>query len=188
LNYKRRHKISEEELVQLLKDRNQNAVGILYDNYASALYGVILRIVQNEEIAEDVLQDAFVKIWNSFPQYDSSKGKLFTWIVNLARNLAIDKVRSKDFINSTKNQSIDKIVSFVEMDNQQNYNPELIGLNEMVNKLDPEQKKIIDLLYFGGYTQAETAEKLEIPLGTVKTRARMAINKLREMFEVVNLN
>jgi RNA polymerase sigma factor (sigma-70 family) len=188
LNYKRRHKISEEELVQLLKDRNQKGVEILYDNYSSALYGVILRIVLNEELAEDVLQEAFVKIWNSFPQFDTAKGKLFTWIVNIARNLAIDKVRSRDFINSSKNQDIDKIASFVEMENQENYNPELIGLKEMVNKLIPDQKKIIDLLYFGGYTQAEVAEELNIPLGTVKTRARMALINLREMFDVVKLN
>jgi len=188
LNYKRRHKISEEELVKLLKDRNQNAVEILYDNYASALYGVILRIVQNEETAEDLLQDAFVKIWNSFPQFDSTKGKLFTWIVNIARNLAIDKVRSKDFVNSNKNQNIDKIASFVELNHKDNYNPDLIDLKEKVNKLEPEQKKIINLLYYGGYTQAEVAKELEIPLGTVKTRARMAINKLREEFEIVKLN
>src|SRR5437016_5876790 len=97
----------------MLAERNAKAVEILYDNYSSAMYGVINRIVQNESIAEDVLQEAFIKIWNNFLQYDSSKGRLFTWMINICRNLSIDKVRSKDFTNQNKNQSIEKSVSSV---------------------------------------------------------------------------
>jgi RNA polymerase sigma-70 factor (ECF subfamily) len=180
-----RKKIAEEELIALLYKQDNGAMSILYDNYSSALYGVIFRIVQSDEIAEDVMQDAFVKIWKNFPQYDASKGKLFTWIINIARNLAIDKVRSKDFVNSSKNRDIDDIVSYVDLNNNHSYNPDLIGMKELVNKLAPEQKKIIDLLYYGGFTQAEVAETLNIPLGTVKTRARLAIGVLRKEFEVV---
>jgi RNA polymerase sigma factor (sigma-70 family) len=182
----RHHKIEEEELVRLLSTQDKKAVGILYDNYSTALYGVIHRIVQSEEIAEDTLQEAFVKIWKTFGMYDSSKGRLFTWIMNIARNLAIDKVRSKDFINSSKNQSIDNIVSFIDLDNNHVPNPDTIGIRELLKKLTPEQKMIIDLLYFKGYTQAEVAEKLNMPLGTVKTRTRLAINTLRKEFDPVN--
>jgi RNA polymerase sigma-70 factor (ECF subfamily) len=183
LNHTKRYILEEETLVELLRQQNTKAFGILYDNYSAALYGIILRIVGSQEIAEDVLQDAFVKIWKNFSQYDSSKGKLFTWMVNLARNLAIDKIRSKDFSNAAKNQSIDKLVSFVDFKSTTSQNPDVIGLKKLVEELNPEQKTLIDLLYFGGFTQAEVAEKLGIPIGTVKTRARMAIMNLRKNFE-----
>jgi len=183
LTYTKKHIIEEDTLVELLQQQNAKALAIVYDNYSSALYGIILRIVSHQEIAEDVLQEAFVKIWKNFSQYDASKGKLFTWMANLARNLAIDKVRSKDFSNASKNQNIDNLVSFVDFKSSTSQNPDLIGLRKLVEALDPEQKKLIDLLYFGGFTQAEVADKLGIPLGTVKTRARMAIQNLRKNFE-----
>ena len=183
MGYTKRHIIAEETLVELLNQQNTKAFGILYDNYSAALYGIILRIVDTQEIAEDVLQESFVKIWKNFSQYDPAKGKLFTWMVNLTRNLAIDKVRSKEYSKSTKNQSIDNLVSFVDFKSNTSQNPDLIGLKKLVESLDPEQKKIIDLLYFGGFTQAEVSDKLNIPLGTVKTRARMAILNLRKFFD-----
>jgi RNA polymerase sigma factor (sigma-70 family) len=181
----RRIQISEESLVSMLSERNTEGMEILYDNYSSALYGIIHRIIQNDEIAEDVLQETFLKIWNNFGRYDASKGRLFTWMVNLARNMAIDKVRSKEFSQKQKNRELTESVSFVDSDNQATYNPETIGLKEMVRKLEPEYKQIIDLLFFGGYTQSEAAEKLNIPLGTIKTRSRAAILKLRQQFDNV---
>ena len=181
-------KISEEDLISLLVKRDMKGMEILYDNYSSALYGVIFRIIGKDEIAEDVMQDTFLKIWNNFSQYDSSKGRLFTWMVNIARNQAIDKVRSKDFVNQTKNQSIDNAVSFIDMNTTASYNPDTIGLKELVKKLDVEYKQIIDLLFFEGYSQTEAAEKLGIPLGTIKTRSRAAILKLREHFKHVSEN
>lgn len=181
-------KISEEDLIALLVQRDMKGMEILYDNYSSALYGVIYRIIKNDEIAEDVLQDSFLKIWNHFLQYDPEKGRLFTWMVNIARNQAIDKVRSKDFVNQSKNQSLDNAVSFVDLNKSTAYNPDTIGLKEMVKKLDGEYRQIIDLIFFEGYSQSEAAEKLNIPLGTVKTRSRTAIMKLRQEFESVNKN
>jgi RNA polymerase sigma factor (sigma-70 family) len=179
-------KISEEDLISLLADRKTKGMEILYDNYSAALYGVIYRITRNDEVAEDVLQDSFLKIWNNFSQYDSSKGRLFTWMVNIVRNQAIDKVRSKDFVNQSQNQQIDMTVSFIDESKHPSYNPDTIGLKEMVNKLGTEYKQVIDLIFFEGYSQSEAAEKLNIPLGTIKTRSRTAIMKLRELFETVN--
>ena len=184
----RRINISEEALVALLVQRDMKGVEILYDNYSSALYGVIYRIIKDDEIAEDVLQDTFLKIWNHFLQYDPQKGRLFTWMVNIARNQAIDKVRSKDFANQSKNQSIDNVVSFIDLNRSSSYNPDTIGLKGMVEKLDKEYREIIDLIFFEGYSQSEAAEKLNIPLGTVKTRSRTAIMKLRQHFESLNIN
>lgn len=176
-------KIAEEELVKLLREKSRQGISILYDNYSSALYGVIHRIVQDDEIAEDVLQECFVKIWANFGQYDATKGRLFTWIINIARNMGIDKVRSKQFINYRKNQSIDSTVSSLDSGHYQTFNPDLIGIREAVRKLEPDYRQIIDLMYFGGYSQSEIAEKLNMPLGTVKTRSRAAIMRLRNLME-----
>ena len=174
--------LTEPELILAIQNKEKIGAEALYNMYSSSLYGVIFRIVQHEEIAEDLLQDTFLKIWNSFPSYDSSKGKLFTWMVNIARNIAIDKTRSKDFRNSSKTEDIDNIVLSVEDNYKSEMNPETLGLKELVEKLKPEQKTILDLVYFKGYTHIEVAEKLEIPLGTVKTRLRNAIITLRKVF------
>lgn len=175
-------KIEEHVLVKKLTDCEPKALEILYDNYSSAMYGVILRITQNEAIAEDVLQETFIKIWKNFHQYDSTKGRLFTWMVNICRNLSIDKIRSKDFTNQNKNQPIEKIV-FSMSSFEPSFNPDTIGIKEIVKNLEPEYRVIIDLLFFEGYSQSEAAEKLNIPLGTVKTRSRAALQKLRTLFK-----
>ncbi len=169
----------------MLAAREEKAIEIIYDNYSAAIFGVIFRIIQDKEIAEDVFQETCIKIWHNSLQYDSSKGRLFTWMINIARHLAIDKIRSKDFRGSLKNQSLENIVnSNMEGKSSDSTNPELVGLKLLVEKLEPEQKSIIDLLYFGGFTQEEVSEKLAIPLGTVKTRSRNALLSLRKQFDV----
>lgn len=165
-----------------LRNKEKAGAEALYDMYSSSLYGIIFRIVQHEEIAEDLLQDTFVRIWNSFSSYDASKGRLFTWMVNIARNISIDKTRSKDFRNSSKTEDIENNVLSLEMQADNALNPETMGLKELVAKLKPEQKIILDMVYFRGFTHAEVSEELEIPLGTVKTRLRNAIISLRKVF------
>lgn len=174
---------SENDLVLALRQKDKAGVEALYDMYSSSLYGVIFRIVQHEEIAEDLLQETFVKIWNSFSLYDPSKGRLFTWMVNVARNLSIDKIRSKDFRNSSKNQDLENTVNFIDEQVSTAINPDVVGVRELVNQLKPDQKSVLDLVYFRGYTHVEAAEELGIPLGTVKTRMRMAIITLRKFFK-----
>ena len=170
----------EEDLIARLQQQDQAAMTILYDKYSAALYGVILRIVKKEEVAEDVMQECFIKIWSSFHQYNNEKGKLFTWILNIARNTAIDKIRSKEFRVSARETSIDESPVH-HFSSSYQIKPDHIGIKEIVAKLNPEQKKIIDMMYFGGYTQSEVAEELAIPLGTVKTRARAAIKFLTKL-------
>lgn len=165
-----------------MQRREKIAAEALYDMYSASLYGVIVRIVIHEELAEDVLQETFIKIWNSFNSYSAEKGRLFTWMVNIARNLSIDKVRSKDFRNQGKNQELENNVTFIDEQRNTVYNPELLGIRDMVANLKPEQKSILDLVYFKGYTHVEAAEELGIPLGTIKTRLRMAIQQLRKYF------
>ncbi|CAN5883124.1 sigma-70 family RNA polymerase sigma factor [soil metagenome] len=176
-------KYSEEELVLLLQRKDQQAFSYLYDHYSGALNGIICRMVDEAQLAEDILQEAFLKIWNNFGQYDSSKGRLFTWMINLTRNLTIDTLRSKGY---KKQQKISKDENSVINYQDKSYGSDRfdsIGLRKQVSNLKPEQKSIIDLAYFNGYTQEEISKELGIPLGTVKTRMRSAIMELRKMLE-----
>jgi RNA polymerase sigma factor (sigma-70 family) len=182
LSRKRKISLTEDELVLALRNREKIAIEALYDMYSSSLYGVISRIIVDTATAEDVLQETFVKIWHSFSSYSTEKGRLFTWMVNIARNLAIDKIRSKDFKNQNKNQELENNVTFIDEQRSTVYKPELLGIKELVETLKPEQKSILDLVYFKGYTHVEAADELGIPLGTIKTRLRMAIQQLRKHF------
>jgi RNA polymerase sigma-70 factor, ECF subfamily len=179
---KRKTTIDEGDLIMMLQSRDERGFSILYDNYSSALYGVILKIVRTEEIAADVLQDAFVKIWKNIEGYNRTKGTLFTWMLNVARNTAIDKIRSQDFQNSQRNQDLDSTVEVIDNQANNQFDVDAIGLKKVVENLRPEHHQIVDLLYFQGYTQAEVAEEFGIPLGTVKTRIKAAIIHLRQFF------
>lgn len=174
--------IEEQELISLLKEKSEAGFNVLYNNYSAAIYGVVMKVVENTELAEDITQEAFVKIWNNISQYDDSKGRLFTWMINLTRNLCIDKLRSKDYSNTLKNQNIEDSVNIVDHEVSSSFNPELIGVKKLVEKLPEDIRHIIELMYFKGYTQSEIADEYNIPLGTVKTRARSGINALRNIF------
>jgi len=176
--------IQEDELVERLKAKDEKAFSILYDNYSDALYGIISRVVADEEIAQDVMQDAFVKIWKNIDAYDPSKGRLFTWIVRVARNTAIDEVRSLAFRSRSQNQSLDDAVNKNYPGKTGSNKEDHIGLKNTVSGLKAEYQAIINLLYFRGFTQEEAAKELNIPLGTLKTRTRAAISQLREIFNI----
>jgi RNA polymerase sigma factor (sigma-70 family) len=174
----------EEELVSQLKAKQKEALSYLYDHYSGALYGVVFRIVKKQEQAEEVLQDIFLKIWDRIGTYDASKGKLFTWMVNIARNQAIDKTRSKELRNENKTDDIAILVDRIDNKEYGELPVESIGVKEVVGKLPAEQKFVIEYLYLKGYTQSELAEEFNIPLGTVKTRLRMAMNELRSILKI----
>ncbi len=174
-------KYSEEELVLQLQGRNQQAFGYLYDNYAGALNGVIYRLVEDKELAEDILQEAFVKIWNNFSNYDAAKGRLFTWMLNLTRNLTIDTLRSKGYKKQSKISGDENTVSNLADNNATAEKFDAIGVRKRLVNLKPEQRIIIDMAYFNGYTQDEISKEMGIPLGTVKTRMRTAILELRKL-------
>ncbi len=173
----------ESELVSQLRRKDSKAFGYLYDHYAPSIYGVIYRILGTEEIAQDILQETFVKVWNSIEQYDTTKGKLFTWVLNIARNAAIDKLRSKEHKNLQQRDSLSNKLVRNKTDQDSQQIGEFIGFNDVIKKLREEHRLIIDMMYFEGYTQAEIADKLGIPLGTVKTRARAALEHLRALLQ-----
>jgi len=179
---KKKNSLPEKELILELQKRSKLGFDCLYDMYSSALLGIIHRIVQVEEISEDVLQETFMRVWNSVGTYDSQKGSLFTWLMNIARNMAIDKVRSKGYRNESKNQDAENLVDMLDSVNHTSMNPDTLGLKKMVEELKPEQQKIVDLIYLKGYTHVEASEELGIPLGTIKTRLRSGILELRKLF------
>jgi RNA polymerase sigma factor (sigma-70 family) len=166
-------------LILEMQSGSEKAFSKIYGLYSDALYGIVYSIVLDEDIAEEVLQDAFIKIWNNSSSYDINKGRFFTWILNIARNTAIDKTRSKSFKNSRKNLSTSNFVDILASSDNLNRKTNAIGIKKFVDALKPVCIKIIDLLYFKGYTQADAAKNLEIPLGTLKTRNRNCLNELR---------
>jgi RNA polymerase sigma-70 factor (ECF subfamily) len=175
-------KYSEQELVAMLREQSNDAFNYLYDNYSGSLYTIINQVIADKETANDVLQEVFINIWRKIHLYDASKGRLFTWMLNIARNAAIDKVRSRGYRDSLKNQSIEEnhetglggSVAPVVSDS---------GLKKVLITLNEEYRKLIELSYFQGYTHEEISKLLGIPLGTVKTRIRTAISQLRIMIQ-----
>jgi RNA polymerase sigma-70 factor (ECF subfamily) len=169
-----------EVLVERFKQKDVVAFEKLYDMYAQNICGVITTIVNDEDLAEEICQDVFIKIWNSADSYNSSKGRFFTWLLNIARNAAIDKLRSKSYKNSKQNLSVDYFVGMLSEDEEAEDRVDTNSLKRLVNKLNKKCIEIIEMLYFRGYTQKEAAEELDIPVGTVKTRNRSCISQLRE--------
>jgi len=174
-------KYNETELVLLLRQRSQSAYGYLYENYSGALRSIIFNIVNDDELANDVLQEVFIKIWRQIDSYDSTKGRLFTWMLNISRNASIDTVRSKSFQNSKQNRELTEDV--YRSGGSSEINTDLMGLRKMVHTLKEEYKVLVELAYFQGYTQDEISKSLGIPLGTVKTRLRNALIQLREIIK-----
>ena len=172
-------KYSEHELVILLNGQSNEAFNYLYDNYSGAIYTIINQIVLDKETANDVMQEVFVNIWRKIKTYDATKGRLFTWMLNIARNAAIDKVRSRGFRDNQRTRPMPESESGVAI----NSNPTVsdVGLQKVLTTLNDEYRKLIDLSYFQGFTHEEIAKMLGIPLGTVKTRIRTAISQLRTM-------
>lgn len=154
----------------------------LYINYRGALYNSILQVLPDAETASDVLQETFVQIWKNIEKYDESKGRLFTWMLKLTRNMAINQTRVKNFKVHSKNEDITNFVTSIEEKTPHYTSINNIGLRQQVHRLRPELKDVIELSYFQGLKQEEISGILKIPLGTVKTRLRNAIIELRKEF------
>ena len=168
-----------KELINSLKQRDQKALCLLMDNYSGSLNGVITRVVGSQQVAEEVLQNTFLKIWDNIDSYDDSKGTFYTWMHRIARNAALDRVRIKGFDFLEKSIELDSNV-YIE-----GVETDLAGIDvhELLHSIDDKYKAVLDLIYLKGYSQSETAEELNIPLGTVKTRIRNAVFELRKQLK-----
>jgi RNA polymerase sigma-70 factor, ECF subfamily len=148
----------------------------VYSRYAAALYGILLKMVNDSAVAEDLLQDVFVKVWKSSGKYNETRGTLFTWLLNIARNTGIDYLRSRSYKQTLNTIAVPADHSGVVEDNQET-NREA---KQLINTLDDKHRDVLDLLFIKGHTQQEAATILNLPLGTVKTRARNAVLLLRK--------
>jgi len=171
----------EKDIIQLLKEGDKKALSLLYDNYSNSLYGVAFKITKDEALAKDALQESFVKIWKNSHKYDPAKAKLFTWLYRITRNTAIDKLRSFNNRNSRE----------VQIDNSNVYtlqtnslNQDVIDLKQHVDKLEGKYKTVLNALFFEGMTQQEASDELNIPLGTIKSRLKIALRELRKVYSV----
>ncbi|MBS1534796.1 MAG: sigma-70 family RNA polymerase sigma factor [Flavobacteriaceae bacterium] len=176
--------MTQDDLLPLIRAQESRGFTLLYDMYSKSLFAVISNLIKDKEEAEDVLQEVFVKVWKNIDSYSESKGRFYTWMLNIARNSAIDKLRSKGHKNSQKNLSADNFVHLLDDNSRTNHKIDTIGIQEFVKKLKPKCIALIELLFFKGYTQQEAADELELPLGTVKTQNRSCINDLRNYLKI----
>ena len=173
-----------DQLILQFQNKDVKAYEKLYNMYCDSISGIVNNIVKNDDIAQEITQDVFIKAWNKADTYSSKKGRFFTWILNIARNAAIDYTRSKNFKQSKQNHNADFFVDILETNDSLDSATDTIGLKEFVTKLGDKCKAVIELLYFKGFTQKEASEELEMPIGTIKTRNRNCIGELRTMLGV----
>lgn len=160
-------------LIERFQNGDEAALSKLYDMYSGAIYGVIIRMCRKEEIAQEILQETFMKAWDKSHLYDASKGKLYTWLYRIARNTTLNSLRKQDKLIQTEDLSVYKDEGVTE-------NQELhIELKGVLAKLEPHHQKAIQLVYFNGLTHREAHEEMGVPLGTFKSYVRQAVEKLR---------
>jgi RNA polymerase sigma-70 factor (ECF subfamily) len=180
---------SEADLIERLQRRDQDAMRELYDKYGRLVYSVIFRVVKEAGIAEDLAQETFLRVWNRVQFFDREKGALGPWILAVARNRAIDHLRSLDARMALKSTDLDG--PFEQPEAFQNLERDILNsdrartLREAFAKLTPHQRQVIELAYYEGLSQSEMAERIQQPLGTVKTWVRTALKTLRNELEEV---
>jgi RNA polymerase sigma-70 factor, ECF subfamily len=173
-----------ENLLHLLQQKNERGFSLLYDNYANALFSIIYQISKNKNTAEDLLQETFIKIWKKIDTYDETKGTLYTWMLRIARNISID------FIRSHRNQFYKQLLN-IDLWQNEYFQPSIdikndnrldfIMVKNKASTLHDKYAVVLDLVYFEGYTYEQVAKLLKLPLGTVKTRGRMALTLLKKI-------
>ncbi len=173
--------IPEETLVELLKQRDPKSFEYLYRNYSTALYSLSLRIVRSKDLVDDVIQDTFTKIWKNIGYYERKKGTLFTWMLNIARNTAIDRIRLMDYKSNYHSFDLSQSSYLSDQLYYSDTRIDSIGLLHLVDQLKAEHRLVIDYLYLKGYSQSEFAKEWGIPLGTVKSRVKVAMHELRKL-------
>ncbi len=169
----------ESRIVQLMHNGDKQFLDLLYAEYGGIMFKICLGMLKSEAEAEDVLQESLLKIWKNAQRFDKSKAKLITWVVQIAKNTALDHIKSKASNNAriTDTMSDKPVVAAYGTSKQ---NEDFIGLKETIDKqLETRDKEILNMIYFEGYTQNEVADKLDMPLGSVKTRVRLTVNQLR---------
>jgi RNA polymerase sigma-70 factor, ECF subfamily len=174
--------LSDVQLLHAIAARDDAALARLYDRYRLILFGLLLRILNSREEAEDVLQEVFLQIWRRAGDFDEARGQAFTWMVTLARSRAIDRLRAINARRRLAASATDEIterVSDSAVDAVESEQRKIVS--GALAQIPDEQRRTLILAYFEGLTQSEIATRLGAPLGTVKTRMRSGMTKLREL-------
>jgi RNA polymerase sigma factor (sigma-70 family) len=164
-------------LIKQLQDKDERALSLLYDKYSGALYSVILKMTRDEVLSQDLLQETFINVWNKAHQYNSEKGRFYTWIYRIAKNKVLNYLRKNDILIQTDDLSV--------YENKEEKLPndiEYIELKGAVSKLESHHKQAIDLVYFKGLTHREAHEEMNVPLGTFKSYIRQALKQLQKTY------
>lgn len=169
----------EIEIVELLKNGDKKAMTLLYDNYSGSLLGVIKKVIADNDLAQDVLQESFIKVWKNARSYNPEKAKLFTWLYRIAYNSAIDKVRS---INNKSQKEVQIEDSNVYKLTTNSLNQDTLDIKKHLSSLDLKYQIVINALFFEGMTQQEASDELEIPLGTIKSRLKIGLRELKKIY------
>ncbi len=178
---KQAEQYTEAQLVSLLQARKQEAFAYLYDHYSGALNAIIYAVVGDATVAEDVLQEVFIRIFRKIELYDHSKSRLYTWMAQIARNAAIDWMRKTGNQPSVVNQ---KAPEDVPTQASTSFNPDTTDVRQWIAKLPKPEQQVVILAYLEGHTQEEISQLLQTPLGTIKSRVRSGLVKLRTMMQV----
>ncbi|AHY47808.1 sigma70-ECF: RNA polymerase sigma factor, sigma-70 family [Rubrobacter radiotolerans] len=181
----------DEELMEMISGGDETALETLYGRYGGPAYSLAFRIVRDQGAAEEVVQDAFVSVWNRADTYDPASGKLYSWLLAIVRNRAIDELRKP--ATSRRNAQRTDLREVLEgsvSETSEGVGAEAAWISELreivrhaVQKLPESQREVIELAYLRGLSQREISEKTGTPLGTVKTRTRLALDKLRRSLE-----
>ncbi len=174
--------IPESELIDRLRKRDPDGLAGAYDRYAKLVYSLFLRITRNQSTAEDLVQELFLRLWNRVGEFDPDKGALGVWIVSIARNMAIDHVRSAQSRFSARLRAIDHIDQLCSSHNPSGAESRIDNVRtvrEAFTNLNSNEKRVIEMAYFQGFSQSEIAHEIHEPLGTVKSWMRSALGRLR---------
>jgi RNA polymerase sigma-70 factor, ECF subfamily len=178
---------ADAELVARLQRRDPQALGELYDRYGRIVYSLILRVVRDTGIAEDLVQETFLRVWNRVQGFDATQGAIGPWLMAVARNRAIDYLRSKSGRerNAVEFEETDHPSLYTDMEHDLLISDKARRVKAAMEKLQPNQRQVLELAYFEGLSQTEMAERMGQPLGTVKTWVRAALKNLRDDLGVV---
>ncbi len=173
---------ADSEVIARIQKRDPEGLTAAYDRYSGIAYGVFMRITRDQAVAEDLLQELFLRIWNRARDFDSAKGALGVWIISIARNMAIDYLRSAQARFGAKLRPIEN-VDPMAFSRQSNNTESLLDSRRTVktalSTLNANERKVLELAYFEGFSQSEIAKRLNEPLGTVKTWMRAGLMRLR---------
>jgi RNA polymerase sigma-70 factor, ECF subfamily len=174
---------AESHIIDKLRRRDPDGLAAAYDRYGRAVFALFVRITHDQSVAEDLSQELFLRIWNRGREFDASKGTLGVWILSIARNMALDFVRSAQSRFSSRLRSIDHVDALCVGSNPSG--PEsrihdVKAIQKAFAALSADEKRVMELAYFEGFSQSEIAENLQQPLGTVKSRMRTALERLRK--------